>query len=30
MITSNVGGHELEIDPDLDDALTPEEVSLRK
>jgi hypothetical protein len=30
MITSKVGGHDLEIDPDLDDALTPEEVSLRK
>ena len=30
MITSRVGGHDLEIDPDLDDTLTPEEVSLRK
>jgi len=30
IIISKVGAHDLEIDPDLNDALTPEEVSLRK
>jgi hypothetical protein len=30
LIQSKVGSHDLDIDPDLDDTLTEEEVSLRK